>query len=106
MSPGSAMPPTVADVVARALDAMDALVATAEPVDDEWQYVADLRTVWGARISAVAEPRAGEEADPSTVAAIDALCRAAAAVSDPHRAIDWLSTLPQATLLALGEAPS
>jgi hypothetical protein len=100
------MSPTIADVVARALEAMDALVATAEPVDDEWQYVADLRTVWGARISTVAAPRGGEVADPATVGAVDALARAAGSVSDPHRAIDWLSTLPQATLLALGEPPA
>jgi hypothetical protein len=24
-------------------------------------------------------------------------------ISDPHRAIDWLSTFPQAALLALGD---
>jgi hypothetical protein len=26
-------------------------------------------------------------------------------ISDPHRAIDWLSTLPQVVLVALGERP-
>ena len=26
-------------------------------------------------------------------------------ISDPHRAIDWLSTFPQVVLLALGEPP-
>jgi hypothetical protein len=97
---------TVGDVVARALGAMDLLVTAAEPVDDEWQYVADLRTVWGARLSTVTAPRAAEAADPSLVAAIDALAALVAGVTDPHRAIDWLSTFPQATLLALGEAPS
>jgi hypothetical protein len=40
--------PTVADLVDRALAAFDALAATAEPVDEEWQYVTDLGTVWRA----------------------------------------------------------
>ena len=29
----------------------------------------------------------------------------AAAITDPHRAIDWLSTYPQVVLIALGERP-
>src|SRR5512146_2813370 len=99
------MSPTIAAVVASALESMDVLVTTAEPVEDEWQYVADLRTVWRARITALTASRADDDAAPEIVAAVAALARAARAISDPHRAIDWLSTLPQATLLALGEAP-
>ena len=34
-----------------------ALAVTAEPVEDEWQYVTDLGTVWRARLSAVAIAR-------------------------------------------------
>ena len=51
------MPPTVADLVERALAAFDALAATAEPVADEWQYVTDLGTVWRARLQAVSTAR-------------------------------------------------
>ena len=49
------MPPTIADLVERALAGFDALAVTAEPVDDEFQYVTDLGTVWRARLRAVAE---------------------------------------------------
>jgi hypothetical protein len=31
--------------------------------------------------------------------------RQVAALDDPHRAIDWLSTFPQVLLIALGERP-
>ena len=98
------MPPTIADLVERALSGFDALTVTAEPVDDEVQYVADLGTVWRARLLAVANARGLEPAPPGSDAAIDALVTEAARVDDPHRAIDWLSTLPQVALAALGEA--
>lgn len=32
------------------------------------------------------------------------LVEEAGRITDPHRAIDWLSTLPQVALAALGEA--
>jgi hypothetical protein len=98
------MPPTVADVLARARAAFDVLAATAGPVTDELQYLADLETVWVARLRAVAEARGAEPAPPGAEAAIDALEAEAAAITDPHRAIDWMSTLPQVALAALGEA--
>jgi len=98
------MPPTIADLVERALTGFDALTVTAEPVDDEIQYVADLGTVWRARLLAVASARGHEPAPPGSDAAIDALVAEAARIDDPHRAIDWLSTLPQVVLAALGEA--
>jgi hypothetical protein len=97
------MPATVADLVARALAGFDTLAATAEPVEDEWQYVTDLGTVWRARLRAVAAARGAEPATPETDAAIEALTVEAARIADPHRAIDWLSTLPQVALAALGE---
>ncbi len=98
------MPATVADCVARALEAFDALALTAEPVEDEWQYVTDLGTVWRARLHAVATQRATEPAPAGAADAMEALIVEAALVTDPHRAIDWLSTLPQVALAALGEA--
>lgn len=99
------MPPTIADLVERALSGFDALAVAAEPVDDEIQYVADLGTVWRGRLLAVANARGHEPAPPGSDAAIDALVAEAARIDDPHRAIDWLSTYPQVVLLALGETP-
>jgi hypothetical protein len=98
------MPETIAALVARALDGFATLAATAEPVEDEWQYVADLGTVWRARLLAVAAARGAEPAPDEASRAIDALVAEAALIDDPHRAIDWLSTLPQVALAAVGEA--
>lgn len=95
---------TLGDIAARVLASLDVLVATAAPVEEEWQYVEDLRTVWRARILAVTAPRSADPATETTAGAIDALSRVASAIDDPHRAIDWLSTLPQVALLAFGEA--
>jgi hypothetical protein len=95
--------PTIASLIERALEGFATLAATAEPVDSEIQYVADLGTVWEARLRAVAEARGADEDDPEVRDAIDALVAEAALIADPHRAIDWLSTLPQVALAALGE---
>ncbi len=95
---------TVADLVDRALAAFEVLAVTAEPVSDELQYVTDLTTVWGARLRAVSTARGAEAAPAGADAAMHALAAEAALVTDPHRAIDWLSTLPQVALAALGEA--
>lgn len=97
------MPPTVADLVSRALAGFDTLAATAGPVEDEWQYVTDLGTVWKARLEAVVEARGGDTPPAGAEAAIDVLVAEAGLIVDPHRAIDWLSTLPQVALAALGE---
>ncbi|MCJ7709870.1 MAG: hypothetical protein MUQ32_03485 [Chloroflexi bacterium] len=98
------MPATVADLIDRALSGFDALAVTAEPITDEWQYLTDLDTVWRARLRAVATARGAEPAPPGADAAITALVAEASRVADPHRAIDWLSTLPQVALATLGEA--
>jgi hypothetical protein len=95
---------TVADCIARSLEGFEALAATAEPVDAEWQYVTDLGTVWRARLAAVVVARGDEPAPHGAAAAVEALVAEAGRVTDPHRAIDWLSTLPQVALAALGEA--
>ena len=95
---------TVTDLVRRVLDAFATLAATAEPVEDEWQYVTDLGTVWRARLAAVGEARGSDPAPEGAAAAIEALAVEASLIADPHRAIDWLSTLPQIALAALGEA--
>ena len=98
------MPVTVANLVSRALAAFDVLTATAEPVADEIQYVTDLATVWRARLCAVADARGADPAPPGAEDAFEALASEAGRITDPHRAIDWLSTLPQVALTALHEA--
>ncbi|MHB8891492.1 MAG: hypothetical protein ACYC65_05540 [Candidatus Limnocylindrales bacterium] len=97
------MPVTVADLLDRALAGFDGLTVRAEPIEDEYQYVTDLGTVWRARLRAVADARGAESAPPGTDEAMTALVEEAGRVTDPHRAIDWLSTLPQVALAALGE---
>jgi hypothetical protein len=95
---------SIADLVERVVASIAGLVVLGETIQDEWTYVHDLELVWVARLRAVAAERsASAEPSASLVAAIDRLCDETARISDPHRAIDWLSTLPQATLVALGE---
>jgi hypothetical protein len=94
---------TVADCIARALEGFTVLASTAEAVEDEWQYVTDLGTVWRGRLAQVEAARGAEPAPPGAEAAMTALVAEASLVTDPHRAIDWLSTLPQVALAAIGE---
>ncbi len=96
--------PTIADLIARALAVYGGLAEVAEAVEDEWPYVTDLRAAWSARLQAVASARPTEPATPAVVAAVDGLAAEVARISDPHRAIDWLSTFPQVVLLGLEEA--
>ena len=95
---------SVSDLVERVITSIAALVVLGETIQDEWTYVHDLELVWVARLRAVAAERSASATPPaSLVSAIDRLCDETARIADPHRAIDWLSTLPQATLVALGE---
>ena len=97
--------PTVDDAVARALAAYDSLAGLGEEIDEEWSYVNDLTTAWRDRLDEVASARAGVAISPEADTAIDRAIDEIGRISDPHRAIDWLSTFPQVTLLALGETP-
>ena len=102
----------VPDLVERVVAALGRLATLGETIPDEWTYVHDLETVWAARLRAVALTVADATAGPGSggtpaaelEVAIDELVGEADRISDPHRAIDWLSTLPQATLVALGES--
>jgi hypothetical protein len=96
--------PTVAALVERVLETHAVLIDLGETLEDEWQYVADLGLVWRGRLTAVATARGAALAPPGAAEAVDALAAEVAAITDPHRAIDWLSTVPQVALLALGEA--
>jgi hypothetical protein len=95
--------PTVADVLASGSAAMDGLAGLGEAVEDEWQYVSDLRSVWSARFAEVLAARGREPAAPSVEDAVGRAAQEAVSITDPHRAIDWLSTLPQIVLSALDE---
>ena len=107
MAPDSvdALPATVESAIDRAVAALEALGILGEDVEDEWQYVQDLGGAWLTRLEAVAAARRDEPLGPEVDAAIERVCAEAGLITDAHRAIDWLSTLPQVVLLALAERP-
>lgn len=86
----------------RVVSAMTDLVTASESVDDEWIYIHDLETVWVARLRAVGAARM-MDLPAGAADAVDALIAETHRITDPHRAIDWMSTLPQAALVAVGE---
>lgn len=97
------MPATIRSVIDEALDALDALQALGEEIEDEWTYVTDLGAAWRSRLEEVQAAHGDEAVDPTFERAIGHAVAEAASIQDPHRAIDWLSTFPQVVLLALGE---
>lgn len=103
--PDPLLPASVAEAVDVARSALAELAAVGEEIDDEWQYIQDLVDAWDGRIAAVGEARGAEALPEDLAAAVVALAAEAGRIADPHRAIDWLSTLPQAVLVALGERP-
>ena len=99
------MPDTVRAALDRALAALDELQSLGEEVDDEWTYVNDLGEAWRGRLEVVAEARSDEPLREGQAAALARAIDEAGLITDPHRAIDWMSTLPQVVLLAVGERP-
>jgi hypothetical protein len=98
---------TVPDLVERVVAALGRLAAIGETIEDEWTHVQDLQTVWTARLRVVAAAERPAGAHPPMVeleAAVNRLVAEADRITDPHRAIDWLSTLPQVMLVMLREA--
>ena len=95
----------VADAISAASAAYDGLAELAEDVEDEWSYVTELADAWRDRMAEVADARGNEPAGAGVAEAVAALSAEVAAIDDPHRAIDWLSTFPQVLLVALGERP-
>jgi hypothetical protein len=91
-----------AEVTARAAGAYRALSELAETVEDEWQYVTDLVDAYLPSIRALAEADGGRALTTAQVEAVDEAIAEIALISDPHRAIDWLSTWPYVVGLALG----
>ena len=98
-------PATVAQAIDRVLTAYADLTALGEEIEDEWSYVNDLATAWRERLEAVADGDRDKVLGDYVEAAIDRAIDEIDRITDPHRAIDWLSTFPQVTLLAFGEAP-
>lgn len=95
--------------IGAALDAAEAaydqLGLLAEDVEDEWTYVTELGAAWKTRFGEVRDARGTDALSGGVAAAIDRAVVEIEAITDPHRAIDWLSTFPQVVLVALGERP-
>jgi hypothetical protein len=97
------MTAVIRDLVDRSVAAHRSLADLGEEVEDEWTYVNDLHAAWSDRLAAVAAVRGDERAGSEAQAAVERAIGELELISDPHRAIDWLSTFPQIVLLALGE---
>ena len=90
-------------VAERAEVAYRALADLAETIEDEWQYVTDLADSYLPSIRAMGVgPEAGDPLTREAEAAADEAIAEIALITDPHKAIDWLSTFPHVVALALG----
>lgn len=98
-------PATIADELRRVEAAYEELATLAEDVEDEWSYINDLTAAWRERLQATLDARGEEPLDDAAVNALERATDEIAGITDPHRAIDWLSTFPQVVLVALGEQP-
>jgi hypothetical protein len=98
----SGQPNSAADVAARAAEAYEALAGLAESVEDEWQYVTDLVDAYLPSIRGLAGENPGRALPVEAVEAVDEAIAEIALITDPHRAIDWLSTFPHVVALAMG----
>ena len=105
VDPTAAPSPSIADTMASAWLAYEALVALGEEVEDEWSYVNDLSETWQRRLTEVADARGLDGPSEAAVVAVDRAIDEIGRIADAHRAIDWLSTFPQVVLVALGETP-
>ena len=94
----------LSDALTEALDAYDRLASLGEDIEDEWSYVTDLAAAWRERLESLDATRGDEPAGPAGPA-IDRAIAEIELITDPHRAIDWLSTFPQVVLIATGESP-
>ena len=90
------------EVTERAAEAYQALADLAETVEDEWQYVTDLVEAYLPSIRALAVADLGRALPDEVAAAVDEAIAEIGLITDPHKAIDWLSTYPHIVGLALG----
>ena len=93
---------TVGELARDALAAYEDLLGLAEEIEDEWTYVNDLAGAWQARIGQLIDEQGAAPATTLEATAIGRALDEIGRISDPHRAIDWLSTFPQVVLLTLG----
>ena len=91
-----------AELAERAAASYLALAELAETIDDEWEYVTDLTDAYVAAIRALADVGPADPAPADMIDAVDLAIAEIALITDPHRAIDWLSTFPHVVALALG----
>jgi hypothetical protein len=91
------------DVLQGAIATLESLGALSEEIEDEWTYVTDLVAAQRLRLEAIAERRGDEPAAAEAERAVELAAEEVGLVSDPHRAIDWLSTFPELVALAVGE---
>jgi len=103
--PPTPLPQTVGAAARLTVDGLVALAELGEEIDDEWQYIEDLVDAWRTRLEAVEDARGEEALAAARGVAVARIVDEAGLIADPHRAIDWLSTLPQVALVALGERP-
>ena len=89
-----------AEAAERAAAAYRALADLAETVEDEWQYVTDLTDAYLPSIRALGGGTA--PLPVGAAAAVDEAIAEIGLITDPHRAIDWLSTFPHVVAIALG----
>jgi len=94
---------TMRELLDGAIETLDALGTLGEDVEDEWTYVTDLVAAQLLRLEAIAERRGDEAVGEAAERAVEHATDEARLVSDPHRAIDWLSTYPELVALAVGE---
>jgi hypothetical protein len=87
------------DVIDRAVTAYRVLGELGETVEDEWQYVVDLTEAYETSIEVLA---AGDSLSEAAAAAVDEAIEEIRLITDPHKAIDWLSTFPHVVALAVG----
>jgi hypothetical protein len=96
-----APPATRGAALGVALAALERLAELGETIEDEWPYVTALAEAGRTRLGSAAGPDPAVPLAPDRAAAVAAACAEIARITDPHRAIDWLSTFPAVVELAL-----
>ena len=97
------VPATRGAALGVALASLERLAELGETIEDEWSYVTALAEAGRARLGAAAGLDPTTPLTPDRAAAVVAASAETALITDPHRAIDWLSTFPAVVELTLGE---
>jgi hypothetical protein len=97
--PAAPAAPNRSELVERASVAFVALADQGGTIEEEWQYVSDLVDAYLPSIRALGS--GPEIVAPAAAMAVEEAISEVGLIHDPHRAIDWLSTLPHVIALAL-----